>query len=117
LLHFWTYSSADVVKEWNVFDLFLSIDERVESCPSVSFDRTDHSHWITSVNERFIYRVCSMILLSKNLIFIFILGAQIVIYTYILSAWVDHLCGLLVRVLGYRSGGPGSIPGTTKKKQ
>jgi hypothetical protein len=27
------------------------------------------------------------------------------------------LCGLVVRVLGYRSGGPGSIPGTTKKKK
>jgi hypothetical protein len=25
-------------------------------------------------------------------------------------------CGLVVRVLGYRSGGPGSIPGTTRKK-
>jgi hypothetical protein len=29
---------------------------------------------------------------------------------------VDRLCGLVVRVLGYRSGGPGSIPGTTRKK-
>jgi hypothetical protein len=28
----------------------------------------------------------------------------------------DHLCGLVVRVFGYRSGGPGSIPGTTRKK-
>jgi hypothetical protein len=28
----------------------------------------------------------------------------------------DRLCGLVVRVLGYRSGGPYSIPGTTKKK-
>jgi hypothetical protein len=28
----------------------------------------------------------------------------------------DRLCGLVVRVLGYRSRGPGSIPGTTKKK-
>jgi hypothetical protein len=32
---------------------------------------------------------------------------------------IDRLCGLVVRVLGYRygyrSGGPGSIPGTTKK--
>jgi hypothetical protein len=28
----------------------------------------------------------------------------------------DHLCGLVVRVLGYRSGGPGSILGTTRKK-
>jgi hypothetical protein len=27
----------------------------------------------------------------------------------------DRLCGLVVRVLGYRSGGLGSIPGTTKK--
>jgi hypothetical protein len=29
---------------------------------------------------------------------------------------LDRLCGLVVRVLGYRSEGPGSIPGTTKKK-
>jgi hypothetical protein len=29
----------------------------------------------------------------------------------------DRLCGLVVRVLGYRSGGPGSIPGTTRKKE
>jgi hypothetical protein len=28
----------------------------------------------------------------------------------------DCLCGLVVRVLGCRSGGPGSIPGTTRKK-
>jgi hypothetical protein len=28
---------------------------------------------------------------------------------------LDRLCGLVVRVLGYRSGGPGSIPGTTRK--
>jgi hypothetical protein len=28
----------------------------------------------------------------------------------------DRLCSLVVRVLGYRSGGPGSIPGTTRKK-
>jgi hypothetical protein len=27
---------------------------------------------------------------------------------------VDRLCGLVVRVLGYRSGGSGSIPGTTR---
>jgi hypothetical protein len=26
----------------------------------------------------------------------------------------DRLCGLVVRVLGYRSGGLGSIPGTTR---
>jgi hypothetical protein len=27
---------------------------------------------------------------------------------------IHRLCGLVVRVLGYRSGGPGSIPGTTR---
>jgi hypothetical protein len=27
----------------------------------------------------------------------------------------DRLCGLVVRVLGYRSGSPGLIPSTTKK--
>jgi hypothetical protein len=29
----------------------------------------------------------------------------------------DRLCGLVVRVLGYRSGGPGSIPSTTRRKK
>jgi hypothetical protein len=29
---------------------------------------------------------------------------------------LGRLCGLVVRVIGYRSGGPGSIPGTTIKK-
>jgi hypothetical protein len=27
---------------------------------------------------------------------------------------MDRLCGLVVRVLGNRSGGPGSIPGNTR---
>jgi hypothetical protein len=33
-----------------------------------------------------------------------------------LNSGTDRLCGLVVRVLGYRSGGPGSIPRTTRKK-
>jgi hypothetical protein len=38
---------------------------------------------------------------------------------YVINSWrykTDRFCGLVVRVLGYRSGGPGSIPGTTRKK-
>jgi hypothetical protein len=35
----------------------------------------------------------------------------------ILVAMNERLCGLVVRVLGYRSGGPGSIPGTTRRKK
>jgi hypothetical protein len=41
---------------------------------------------------------------------------QLSIYFIILYITPDRLCGLVVRVLGYRSGGPGSIPETTKKK-
>jgi hypothetical protein len=33
-----------------------------------------------------------------------------------LKVQFDRLCGLVVRVPGYRSGGAGSIPGTTRKK-
>jgi hypothetical protein len=35
---------------------------------------------------------------------------------YQVAPQLDRLCGLVVRVLDYRSGGPGSIPGTTRKK-
>jgi hypothetical protein len=37
-------------------------------------------------------------------------------YLFTVGEWFDRFCGLVVRVLGYRSGGPGSIPGTTRKK-
>jgi hypothetical protein len=33
----------------------------------------------------------------------------------VMAVCTDRLYGLVVRVLGYRSGGPGSIPGITKK--
>jgi hypothetical protein len=38
----------------------------------------------------------------------------------VITHYFDSLCGLVVRVLGYRSGDPGSIPGTirfSKKKK
>jgi hypothetical protein len=39
----------------------------------------------------------------------------IIIIIIIIMAFY-RICGLVVRVLGYRSGGPGSIPDTTRKK-
>jgi hypothetical protein len=36
---------------------------------------------------------------------------------YIPLLFRDRLCGLVVRVPGYRSGEPGSIPGNTRKKK
>jgi hypothetical protein len=41
---------------------------------------------------------------------------QFCTYIVTLLGILDRLYGLVVRVLGYRSGGPGSITGTTKKK-
>jgi hypothetical protein len=38
------------------------------------------------------------------------------LFTSVYTA-TDRLCGLVVRVLGYRSGGPDSISGTTKGKK
>jgi hypothetical protein len=40
-----------------------------------------------------------------------------VLYIYGRVYFRDRLCGLVVRVLGYRSEGPGSIPSTTRKKK
>jgi hypothetical protein len=37
-------------------------------------------------------------------------------YISLVNTLLDLLCGLVVRVFGYRSGGTGSIPGTTRKK-
>jgi hypothetical protein len=44
-----------------------------------------------------------------------ILLIPMVIYL-IISLLMNRLCGLVVTVLGYISGGPGSIPGTTTKE-
>jgi hypothetical protein len=38
------------------------------------------------------------------------------VHYYLCAEVCDRLCGLVVRVLGYRFGGAGSIPGTTRKK-
>jgi hypothetical protein len=39
------------------------------------------------------------------------------IYFKLSLAIIDRHCGLVVRVLGYRSGGPRSVTGTTRKKK
>jgi hypothetical protein len=55
--------------------------------------------------------------LSSSTTVIFSIWAQLHITVLSgMKSYDDRLCGLVVRVLGYRSGGPCSIPGTTKKK-
>jgi hypothetical protein len=44
-------------------------------------------------------------------------GVNVLLLLLSLSLLSDRLCGLMVRVLGYRSGGPGSILNTTRKKK
>jgi hypothetical protein len=48
--------------------------------------------------------------------FVELLVRQLFLHLFYYLELCDLLCGLVVRVLGYRSGGPGSIPGTTRKK-
>jgi hypothetical protein len=50
-------------------------------------------------------------------IFLFRGSASCCVYFIKVIGRTDRLCGLVVRVPGYRSGGPGSIPGTTRKKK
>jgi hypothetical protein len=54
---------------------------------------------------------------SFYIIFIIIIIIIIIIITMPLSLYENRLCGLVVGVLGYISGGPGSISGTTRKKK
>jgi hypothetical protein len=56
---------------------------------------------------------------DKVILAIFIFGILHPVARTLSGYWKnsDRLCGLVVRVLGYRSGGPGSIPGTTRKKK
>jgi hypothetical protein len=42
---------------------------------------------------------------------------QLTCKEFMLVPLFDRLCGLVVRVLGYRSEGLGSIPGTPRKKK
>jgi hypothetical protein len=58
--------------------------------------------------------------LSHSLRGIFSVTLQIftgAVTNYLVALSHDRLCGLVVRVLGYRSGCPGSIPGTTRKEK
>jgi hypothetical protein len=45
------------------------------------------------------------------------LNKTLILHLVLYESELDRLCGLVVRVIGYRSGGPGSIPGTTRKKK
>jgi hypothetical protein len=45
-----------------------------------------------------------------------LLHFEVLEFSFTIWYAIDCLCGLVVRVLGYRSGGPGSIPTLPKKK-
>jgi hypothetical protein len=58
----------------------------------------------------------------NSALYVFLQDLDVCLNLQLLSKWeinirLDRLCGPVVRVLGYRSGGPGSIPGTTSKKK
>jgi hypothetical protein len=68
--------------------------------PSYHEQARGHVHWWAQVTTK------STVSLSVSSLLV----------SPISCAILDRLCGLVVRVLGYRSGGPDSIPGTTQKK-
>jgi hypothetical protein len=49
-------------------------------------------------------------------IWTFLAHSPVLLLIHVPLLQIDRLCGLVVRVLGYRSGGLASIPGTTRKK-
>jgi hypothetical protein len=80
---------------------------------------TSNSAWkssiVTVATELKKYLYCEHVLQLYYAMF-YILNSYIYIYIYIYIVY-DRVCGLVVRVLGYRSGDPGSIPGTSRKKK
>jgi hypothetical protein len=82
-------------------------------------------YWNTRYLYRHYSRLCMVVLeyaIPISALFSIMPSGTGIRDTYIgiilIYAWwywnTDRLCGLVVRVLGYRSGGPGSIPGTTR---
>jgi hypothetical protein len=68
---------------------------------------------VTSLTLPYLQVIISLFLQSR---FAFTSLLLISLFFFYFLFLYDRLCGLVVRVLGYRSGGPGSIPGTTRKK-
>jgi hypothetical protein len=89
--------------------LFTFFDELILAYNhSVESTLTQPSDVMSSSNHNTLIKCCdSCTLLSHHLY-------QSV--TSLCMALFDRLCGLVVRVLDYRSGGLGSIPGTTRKQ-
>jgi hypothetical protein len=77
------------------------------------------SKWHQSVLYSLVYRLCGLVVRVPGYITeMYCAYCEVQTeFRYVMWKKVDRLCGLVVRVLGYRSGGPGSIPGTTRKEK
>jgi hypothetical protein len=99
-----------VALAWNISLLvarffYTCIGRKTHKSPNLH--RSDHCSLLVSVTMNGLVAVLS---LQK------IWSHTHTLFLRTVSAMCDRLCGLVVGVLGYRSGGPGSIPGTTRKK-
>jgi hypothetical protein len=61
--------------------------------------------------------VVIVIVIVVVVVVVVVVAAAVVCSNNCRSSRSDRLCGLVVRVLGYRSGGPGSFHGATRKKK
>jgi hypothetical protein len=81
-----------------------------------------HTHFVLS-NDMFVHSVLALVCFMSTFLFCLVrcflnLFEVLFYFTATISMSVDissdRLCGLVVRVPGYRSRGPGSIPGATR---
>jgi hypothetical protein len=86
--------------------LLLQLDCPVYTCGQLEYCDVTHALWYSMyfvLGEDSIY-------MAQNV------NRCLYIISLLCNRAPDRLCGLVVRVVGHRSGGPGSIPGTTRKK-
>jgi hypothetical protein len=116
-----TGNSSAVSRIWNEGIPFV---QREQSCASNVttggwYQQRAAGHYSDILTHGVIIR-STVSTISSGFIFISLLFPSLKIYLWDYDTpcvFVDRFCGLVVRVLGYRSGGPGSIPGTTKNKK
>jgi hypothetical protein len=121
-LQLWEHKSHQEHRTWQSLVSSQDISSEVTARFTSRLQQTSHKEskvWSAHRTERMRSLVGSNpVTNSIALELTFRLGERLVCVTFLMGflSLSDRLCGLVVRVLGYRSGGPGSIPGTIKKK-
>jgi hypothetical protein len=105
-----------------------SVDHVATSCLASAIFKTASTEWALSKHWRLVFGKAKQ---GLNDLILFVVFSTVRVMTVSPSPGehslaegnkecrpinMDRVCAIVVRVLGYRYGGPGSIPGTTRKK-